>query len=107
MSQLSPQSNLDVLLLTNPAANRGRAQATGDEVHSYLTRAGHRVQHQVPEDISITRHMVDEAVSTQKRIIAVGADGAKVAEEVVDDLEQEQETNVHEPNAKMPPVMPS
>ena len=75
MSQLSPQSNLDVLLLTNPAANRGRAQATGDEVHSYLTRAGYRVQHQVPEDISITRHMVDEAVSTQKRIIAVGGDG--------------------------------
>ena len=75
MSQLSPQSNLDVLLLTNPAANRGRAQTTGDEVHNYLTRAGHRVQHQVPEDISMTRHMVDEAVPTQKRIIAVGGDG--------------------------------
>ena len=75
MSQLSPQSNLDVPLLTNPAANRGRAQTTGDEVHNYLTRAGHRVQHQVPEDISMTRHMVDEAVSTQKRIIAVGGDG--------------------------------
>ena len=74
MNHLRPESDLDVVLLTNPAANRGRARVTGYQVQSYLEQAGHRVQHELPADVSMTYSMVAQAVKDQKRVIAVGGD---------------------------------
>ncbi len=75
MNHLRPESDLDVVLLTNPAANRGRARVTGYQVQSYLEQAGHRIQHELPADVSMTYSMVAQAVKDQKRVIAVGGDG--------------------------------
>ncbi len=61
--------------MTNAVANRGRAEAAGYEVQTYLERAGYRVQHVMPPDVASTDSLVREAVSTQKRIVAVGGDG--------------------------------
>ena len=75
MNQSPQESPLDILLLTNTAANRGRAAETGREAKRHLERAGHEVQYEIPENVAATQSLVREAVSLNKRIIAVGGDG--------------------------------
>jgi len=75
MNQAQQESVSDVLLLTNAAANRGRAEAVGHEVELSLRRTGFVVQHELPPDPAATEAIVRDAVQNERRVVAVGGDG--------------------------------
>ncbi len=75
MDQAAEESDKQIALLTNKAANRGRAEAKGHIVAELLTSLGRHVDHVLPDNIQGTYRAVREAVSEDRHIVAVGGDG--------------------------------
>tara|TARA_Y100000590_G_scaffold445583_1_gene577952 strand:+ start:1975 stop:2940 length:966 start_codon:yes stop_codon:yes gene_type:complete len=75
MDHAAQESDKQIILLTNSAANRGHAEAKGHLVEDMLTSLGHCVEHRLPPDIESTYKAVHDAVARGQHIIAVGGDG--------------------------------
>ena len=75
VNQTEYESENEVVLITNPAANRGQAAKVGREVLAILEARGVKVRHEIPASPAGTRLAAEQVANSGGRLIACGGDG--------------------------------
>ena len=75
MNQTEYERENEVVLITNPAANRGQAAKVGREVLAILEARGVKVRHEIPASPAGARLAAEQVANSGGRLIACGGDG--------------------------------
>lgn len=75
MDQKPLETPRRVTLITNKAANRGRAEKTGKKVEELLRSYNHDVEHHLPTNALQAASIAQDAIGDRRHLIAVGGDG--------------------------------
>ena len=75
VNQTEYESENEVVLITNPAANRGQAAKVGREALAILEARGVKVRHEIPASPAGARLAAEQVANSGGRLIACGGDG--------------------------------